>query len=255
MSFYATIARYYDAEHQDKTDDLMMFTALAAEYGDPIFEVASGTGRVQFHLAQEGYEVHGIDIEPAMLERAQSRAEQSPKLKDKLKFIQGDILKYTTKQRYKLVLFPYNGLMHFHEQEKQLTLLRRLRALMTDDGLLVLDLPNPADSFAAQETDALIFEKTFLEPDTGHLVMQYSVSHLDRTEQLLHITWLYDEVDGTGTVKRTFAPVIFRYFFFSELSLLLNVAGFEVAEVYGSTDLDPYEDGCERLIVFAKPKK
>ncbi len=253
MSFYVTIARYYDAEHQDKTDDLLMYAELASEYGSPIFEVGAGTGRVMFHLARAGYEVHGIDIEPAMLDRGRKLADEQPALKKYLTFIQDDVLKYKTDQKYPLVIVPYNGLMHFHDQQKQLKVLSRLRDLITEDGLLVLDLPNPADAFAAQDTDAMIFEKTFLEPDTGHLVMQYSVSTLDRTEQLIRINWIYDEVGGDGTVKRTVAPVIFRYFFYSEVRLLLQLSGFTVETVYGSPELDPYEEGCERMIVFARP--
>ncbi len=253
MSFYVTIARYYDAEHQDKTDDLLMYSELANEYNGPIFEVGAGTGRVMFHLAKAGYEVHGIDIEPAMLDRARQIAEGQPALKKRLTFIQNDILKHKTDTRYPLVIVPYNGLMHFHEQEQQLKVLRRLHELTTDDGLLVLDLPNPADAFAAQDTDAMIFEKTFLEPETGHLVMQYSVSTVDRTDQLIRINWIYDEVSGDGTVKRTLAPVTFRYFFYSEVRLLLQASGFTVEAVYGSPELDPYEDGCERMIVFARP--
>ncbi len=253
MSFYVTIARYYDAEHQDKTDDLLMYSELAAEYGSPIFEVGAGTGRVMFHLAKSGYEVHGIDIEPAMLDRGRQQADTMPALKKHLTFIQEDVLKYKTDTKYPLVLVPYNGLMHFHDQQQQLKVLGRLRELITDDGLLVLDLPNPADAFAAQDSDAMIFEKTFLEPDTGHLVMQYSISNLDRTDQLLRINWIYDEVGGDGTVKRTVAPVTFRYFFYSEIRLLLQLSGFTVESVYGTPELDPYEDGCERLIVFARP--
>jgi len=253
MSFYVTIARYYDAEHQDKTDDLLMYSELAAEYGSPIFEVGAGTGRVMFHLAKAGYEVHGIDIEPAMLDRGRRQAGELPALKKYLTFIQDDVLKYKTDTKYPLVLVPYNGLMHFHDQQQQLKVLSRLHELITDDGLLVLDLPNPADAFAAQDTDAMLFEKTFLEPDTGHLVMQYSVSTLDRTEQLIRINWIYDEVSGDGTVKRTVAPVIFRYFFYNEVRLLLQLSGFTVEAVYGSPELDPYEDGCERMIVFARP--
>jgi SAM-dependent methyltransferase len=252
--FYATVARYYDAEHQDKTDDLIFYSQLAAEYGEPIFELASGTGRVLIHLAQEGYTVHGVDIEPAMLERAKRKTAGMSHLRDKITMDQADILKFKKDKRFKLVLAPYNALLHFHHQEQQLEVLRRLRTLTADDGLLVLDLPNPGDSFAAQDTDAMILDKTFLEPDTGHLVMQYSVSRLDRTEQLLHITWIYDEVDGDGIVHRTFAPIVFRYFFYAEIRLLLALTGFEVQHVYGSTDLDPYEDGCERMIVLAKPK-
>jgi SAM-dependent methyltransferase len=252
--FYAAVARYYDAEHRDKTDDLDLYSELSAEYGGPILEVACGSGRVMLHLAQEGYEVHGIDIEPAMLELARAKAERRPDLRERLHFYEGDVLSFDTEKRFRLALVPYNGLMHFHEQEDQLELLRRLRRWLMADGLLALDLPNPADAFAAQDTDAMLLEKTFLEPETGHLVMQYSVSSLDGTEQLLRVTWIYDEVTGDGTVKRTFAPVIFRYFFYAELRLLLELAGFTVEAVYGSPELDLYEDGCERMIVLAKPR-
>jgi hypothetical protein len=83
--------------------------------------------------------------------------------------------------------------------------------------------------------------------------MQYSISTLDRTDQLLRINWIYDEVTGDGTVKRTIAPVTFRFFFYSEVRLLLQLSGFTVEAVYGSPELDPYEDGCERMIVLARP--
>ncbi len=254
MSFYSTIARYYDAEHQDKVDDLALYSDLAAEYGDPVFEVACGTGRVMFHLAQHGYTVHGIDIEPAMLDRGRRRLEGLPALKERLTFIQGDIASYQSSQQYPLVIFPYNGLMHFHDQAQQIVVLKRLRALTAPDGLLVLDLPNPADMFGSQDTDALLFEKTFLEPESGHLVMQYSVSQLDRTEQIIHVQWIYDEITGDGVIKRTVAPVVFRYFFAPEIRLLLQVSGFAVDAIYGSTEYDPYEDSCERMIVMARPR-
>lgn len=253
MNFYATIARYYDAEHQDKTDDLMMYTELTDQYGGPIFEFGCGTGRVLLHLAQAGHEVHGIDFEPAMLERARRKLEAMPHLRPRVTLIEGDILKATIKEQYMLTLVTYNGLLHFHEQEQQMTLLKRLRAMTRPEGRLVLDLPNPADSFAAQETDALLLDRTFLDPDSGHLVMQYSTSQLDRTTQKLHVTWIYDEIGADGTVKRTFAPVVWRYYFYAELRLLLSACGFEVDEVYGSTEFDPFEDGCERMIVLAKP--
>jgi SAM-dependent methyltransferase len=251
--FYATIARYYDAEHQDKTDDLLMYSQLAAEHGGPIFELAAGTGRVLIHLAQEGHDVHGVDIEPAMLDRARRKIDRLPHLRERISLHQADMLKFTTDQKFKLVIAPYGALLHFHEQAKQLELLRRLRALTANDGLLVLDLPNPGDSFGAQDTDAMLLDKTFVDPETGHLIMQYSVSRLDRTEQLLHVTWIYDEVDGDGLVHRTFAPITFRYFFHYEVRLLLALTGFETQAVYGSADLESYVDGCERLIVLAKP--
>lgn len=251
--FYATIARFYDAENIDKTDDLAFYSELADEYGDPVLDVGCGTGRVMLHLAQEGYRVYGIDSEPAMLERAHRKAAMFPHLRDKLTFYQGNVLKYDLQQQFKLILLPYNCLTHFHTQDDQLTLLRRLRASIEPGGLLVSDLPNPADTFASPDTDAISLERSFIEPETGHLVMQQAHSLLDRTSQLMHVTWIYDEITEDGAVHRTFAPTIFRYYFYSEVRLLLMNTGFEVVEVYGDTDRSPYEDGCPRMIVLAKP--
>lgn len=251
--FYATIARYYDAEHTDQTEDIPFYSALAEEYGGPIMDIGCGTGRVMIPLALEGYEMHGIDNEEAMLHIAEAQRDANPRLRDKLTFYHGDVFTYPLQKQFKLVLVPYNGLMHFHEQALQLALLRRLRSWTMDDGLLVLDLPNAGDVFASQDSEAVILERTFLEPETGHLVMQQSVSTLDRVAQLMHVTWIYDEVSADGTVKRTVAPIVWYYYFFSELKLLLAAAGYEVEAVYGDLDYGPFVDGCPRMVVLAKP--
>lgn len=251
--FYGTIARYYDAENTDKDDDIPFYLALAEQYGGPIMDIGCGTGRVMIPLAMEGYDVHGIDNEDAMLERAEARRAETPSLRDNLTFYHGDVRTYKLDTKFKLMLVPYNGLMHFHDQDTQLALLRRLREWTADDGLLVLDLPNAGEVFASQETDSIMMERTFLEPETGHLVMQQSVSYLDRVTQLLRVTWIYDEITADSTVKRTFAPLVLYYYFLSEITLLLTAAGFEIEEVYGDLDYGPYEDGCERMIILAKP--
>lgn len=252
--FYATIARFYDAENADRTDDLALYSELAARYGEPILDVGCGTGRVMLHLAQEGYRVYGIDSEYAMLERAKLKLDALPHVRDKLTFYHGDALTYELDERFKLTLVPYNGLMHFHNQDTQLALLRRLRQWTQLDGLLVLDLPNAGETFATQDTEALTLERTFIEPETGHLVLQQAVSVLDRVEQLMRVTWIYDEITGDGAIKRTVAPVIFRYFFYPEIRLLLSQTGFEVQDVYGDVDGSPFVDGCPRMVVLARPK-
>lgn len=251
--FYATIARYYDAENAGKNDDIALYLQLAEEYGDPIIDIGCGTGRVMIPLAQQGYEIHGIDYEPAMLEYAERARKSSPHLRQKMTLHLGDVQTYALDKKFKLVLVPYNGLMHFHDQETQIVVLKRLRAWTADNGLLVLDLPNAGEVFATQDSDTIMLDRTFLEPETGHMVMQQSHSYLDRTTQLLRVTWIYDEITEDGTLKRTFAPLVLYYYFYSELKLLLKHCGFEIEAVYGDTGCGPYEDGCERMIVFAKP--
>ena len=251
-NFYATIARYYDSEHVDKTEDMTFYSDLAEKYGSPILIVGSGTGRLMLHLAEQGYTVHGIEIEEAMLERARRKRDALPPLKNRLVFHHGDALKVPLDGKFKLAIIPYNTFMHFTSLKAQRTLLSRLRDWVSQGGRLVIDLPNAGEAFAAQDNEAVTLERTFVELETGNLVMQQSVSRIDRVEQLMEVTWIYDEISEDSTVKRTVVPVLFRYFFLSELRLLLELSGFEIDDVLGDFDGIPFEDGVPRMIVVAK---
>jgi SAM-dependent methyltransferase len=251
-SFYATIARYYDSEHYDKEEDYPLYSELAEEMGSPILIIGSGTGRLMIHLAEEGHTVHGIEIEQAMLERAQHKRDALPHLKNRLFFHHGDALKFSLDMPFPLVIIPYNTLMHFLSLEEQKALLKRARGALAPGGLVVIDLPNAGEAFASQDTEAVILERTFLERETGHLVMQHSVSRLDRVEQVMYVTWIYDEVRADRVVERTLVPMTIHYFFLSEIRLLLEACGFEVDAVYGDFDRSPFEDGAPRMVVLAK---
>jgi SAM-dependent methyltransferase len=252
-AFYEIVARYYDAETSAKTDDLIMYSELAEQYGAPILDVGCGTGRVLLHLAQEGYQVHGVDDSKQMLVRLQNKLNAMPHLAENITYDQADILTYRAPQPFSMILLTYNALMHFHTQEVQIQLLQTLRTMLADDGLLVIDLPNAGETFATQDTDSLILDRTFIEPESGHMVMLQSVSYLDRTTQLLRAQWIYDELQPDGTVKRLFVPHVLRYYFYPEMQLLLEKAGFAVEVVYGDTEQGDFEDGCERMVIYARP--
>lgn len=252
--YYETIARFYDAETGHKTDDLAMYSRLAAQYGGPVLDVGCGTGRVLVHLAQEGYPVHGVDTSRAMLDRLDIKLKAYPHLAEYITYTHGDIMSYTSREDYRLTLLTYNALMHFHEQDTQIALLERLHTITHSEGLLVIDLPNAGETFATQETDSVLLDRTFLDPETGHMIMLQSTSYLDRVTQLLRVQWIYDEVTADGTLKRRVVPHVLRYFFYPELHLLLRHTGFRVLDVFGDADGGPFEDGCERMIVFARPR-
>jgi len=61
------LARLYDLDLAEDPGDLDLYVALAARTGGPILELAAGTGRLTIPLAQAGYEVTAVDVDPAML--------------------------------------------------------------------------------------------------------------------------------------------------------------------------------------------
>lgn len=250
-AFYTTVARFYDAENRDKTDDLAMYSRLAAERKGEILDVGCGTGRVLIHLAGEGHRVCGIDNDSRMLARLERKLAALPNLRDKISYVNADVLRHDFERGFGLILLTYNALMHFREQEEQIALLGRLRAWLAEDGMLVIDLPNAGPVFATENTDAMTLERIFIDDESGHIIMLQSVSALDRAAQLLHIDWIYDEIDGDGAVKRHLAPHVLRYFFLPELRLLLERGGFALDKVYGDIEDGDYVAESERMIVHA----
>lgn len=250
-AFYSTVARFYDAENRDKTDDLALYSRLAAACEGDILDVGCGTGRVLLHLAQEGHRVFGIDNDRRMLERLEQKLQTLPELRAKISFELADVLRHDYERKFSLVLLTYNALMHFREQDQQIMLLQRLRGWLADDGALVIDLPNAGPVFASPDTDSLTLERAFLDDQSGHMIMLQSVSVLDRALQVLHIDWIYDEIDGDGTVTRHLAPHQLRYFFLPELRLLLARGGLTIDMVCGDTEDGPYGADSERMIVYA----
>lgn len=254
MSFYTTVARYYDAENADKTDDIDFYRELADEYSGPIMEIGCGSGRVVLPLAREGHTVHGIDNNAPMLERAHKRVAMQPDRYTTLTLQEGDVLTDALPdEKYGMILLSYNMLMHFHQQTAQITLLEKMRRYIADDGVMVIDLPNAGEMFATPDSDAITLERTFVEPETGHMVMQQAVSTLDRATQFMRVQWIYDEITDDGTLQRTIAPTVFRYYFPYEVQLLLRLTGFTVEQMFGDTDGSPFEDGSPRMIVMAVP--
>lgn len=255
VDFYGTIARYYDSEHYDKDEDFDYYLDLAGAAlthpDDPILIIGSGTGRLALHLAANGHRVHGIEIEPAMLERARRKLVNFAE-RDRVTFHAGDALTIPLQDRFGLVIIPYNTLMHFLSLDDQQTLLKRVRGWLKPGGLLLIDLPNAGEAFAAQDTEAVTLERMFTDHETGHTVMQQSSSRLDRAEQLMSVTWLYDEITADGTLKRTVVPVVIRYFFLSEITLLLASCGLAVDGVMGDFDGSPFMDGAPRMLIIAK---
>jgi SAM-dependent methyltransferase len=255
QDFYNTIARYYDAENENVTDDLTLYSALAEETGDPILDIGCGTGRVMLHLAMDGYQVDGSDTSSVMLERGRRRLKNRIDLQDLAAFYEGNALGFKFPQSYAMIIIPYNGLMHFRSTAEQSKLLKHLSNYLEDDGVIVIDLPNAGEMFSTVDDGAVTLERTFIEPESGNMVMQQSVSTLNRTEQLQYITWIYDEIGADRTVRRTVAPLTLRYVFPAELDLLLQVNGLERFERYGDYEQGPFEEGCERLIVLARKAK
>ncbi len=247
---YATLARFYDLENVDFTEDLEYWLALADEHGDPILELGCGTGRVLLNLARRGHAVTGLDNSPEMLARLHAKlgAASRQQLAAAPQVVQASLEDFELPQRFRLALMPFNTFMHLLTTETQLAVLERIRRHLAPGGVLALDMPNPGEAYAAQE-QGLTLERTFLDGD--RTVQQFSSIALDRAAQLSHITWIYDSTGPDGDLRRSLVPLTLRLTFPAEMALLLSHSGLSLAHLYGDYDRSPFADGSPRMLVLA----
>ena len=64
----------YDVTNTLKDIEVEFFGGIARQYRGPILDVASGTGRLTIPLAEQGYEITGVDIAPGMIKNVKEKA-------------------------------------------------------------------------------------------------------------------------------------------------------------------------------------
>jgi SAM-dependent methyltransferase len=251
MGQFDIYARFYDLDLGGFDADLLMVQQFAARCGSPVLELACGTGRVLLPLARQGFQVTGVDISPAMLEVARHKVDAEG-LADRITLVEGDMGDFAVDGRFNLAFVAVNSFMHLLTTDDQLSALACIRRHLNPGGLLLLDLFNPDLGSLLDARSQVHMDKTMTDPGTGHRLVRFHTRTVDLGQQTLHVTYIVDELDGEGQVRRTLFPFSMRYLFRYELELLLRHAGFTVEAVYGSYDLDEFSGDSERMIAVAR---
>jgi SAM-dependent methyltransferase len=253
---YAELPELYDLEHAGFTEDIGLYLRLAEVVGDPVLELGCGTGRVLATLAAAGHRITGIDRSRPMLDRARSelqvRADGSTLLK-RVTLVEDSMTEAGRAPGgpFGLVIFSLNGLMHLSALAGQRAALASARRALDPRGMLVIDALNPTPEMLATLDGRVQHEGTWRKAD-GTVVDRFSARTHDSAQQRIDTDLWYDLTHPDGHVRRVRSGFPMRYLVASELALLLEVTGFVEWTLYGSYDLDPYDDGSDRLIVTAE---
>jgi SAM-dependent methyltransferase len=249
---YAALPELYDLEHGDFADDVELYLRLAEVVGDPLLELGCGTGRLLAPLAAAGYQITGLDRSPAMLERARATI-ASKDLEGRVQLAEGEM---TAADRapgapFGLVIIALNGLLHLASQREQRTVLKAAHRALDPRGMLVIDVLNPVPELLASFDGRVNHEGSWLLP-AGRRVDRFASRTHSPMTQRISTELSYDIVESGSTLRRVHTSFPMRYVTPSELELLLELSGFVEWKLYGSYDLDPFDDTSERLIVTAE---
>lgn len=251
MSQFDAFARFYDLDYGAYQDDLHLYLEFAGRAPGPVLELMCGTGRVALPLAEAGFEVLGIDVSPAMLEIARRRAAAAG-LGGKAQFQLGDARTLDLGRTFGLTIVAINSLMHLETSEDQLAALSAIARHMEYRSLLLIDLFNPHAEHLTSLEGHLVLDRNLRDPETGHTVQKLVARRVDLAEQIIDVTFLYDEIAADGTLRRHMPPPFaMRWLYRAEAEHLLARAGLELEGIFGSYELEPYTSSSERLILLA----
>ncbi len=248
---YATIAELYDLEHARFDDDVEMYRQFARATGDPILELACGTGRILAPVAADGHRVTGLDRSAPMLDRARVALAglESPQA---YHLVEAGMTAAATVTGgpFGLVIIGLNSLLHAKNEEEQRAILSAARQVCDARGQLIVDVLNPTPEHL-QSLAGTALDGQWELPD-GRRVMKFSDRRVSSAEQTIATSIWYDIASPDGAIRREATSFVLRYLHPSELLLLLELCGWVDFEIYGSYDLDPLTDASDRLIVTAQ---
>ena len=228
MSVFGNYARYYDLLYRDKdyvgeAKFIQQLMQTHAPDAKTILELGCGTGNHAVLLAQEGYQIHGVDFSQEMLDQASDRISQLPtELASRLQFTSGDIRHIELNQTFDVVLSLFHVMSYQTTNEDLLAAFATVKQHLKPGGIFIFDvwygptvLNNQPEVRVKRLEDEEILVTRIAEP-----VMHPNDNLVDVNYQV----FIKDK--SSGAVEELRETHQMRYLFKPELELLFSTTGF-----------------------------
>lgn len=250
----ADLARLYDLDLVDDPGDLDLYLALADRAGGPVLELAVGSGRLAVPLAEAGHRVTGVDLDPAMLERARWRARSlAPGAVDRLTLVEADLvgLRLATSGTFGLAFIALNSLLVLPTRAAQQAAVRALAEHLAPGGLAVVDIWIPDAEELSRFDGRISLEWPRVDPETGHIVTKAASAQHDSASATVVLTTIFEEGGQGAPTRRWVRRDQLRLVSAGELRSFADEAGLVVELLAGDYGLGPICPGSERAVLLA----
>ncbi|SCG15785.1 Methyltransferase domain-containing protein [Micromonospora echinofusca] len=250
---FALEAELYDVMPGRRAQtDVAFYRDLVERHGGPMLELACGTGRVSIPCAKAAGEVVGVDLAPAMLAQARSRAEAEG-VADVASFVEGDMCTVRLDRTFPLVTMGGQPLFFLPTDEALKAALETVRVHLAPGGRWATGVPVLHWEDLAAQQDRLLFVAEVRHPRTGQRVAVWdytSVTEVTQVATRRRITEILDE-DGL-VLERRHSMQTLHYRHPAELQRLIRDAGFVFEEIHGSYQGAPFGPKARQMVWVAR---
>ena len=224
------------------TGDFLNFYVRQIERcGEPVLELACGSGRLTIPLTEKGFEIKGLDISDKMLTLRQRRKPETRNLK--LDAVKGDMTDFDLGKKFNLIFIPAQSLTHLDTLEQIEKCFACVKEHLTDDGRFLIELFNPSLEILLEKPD-----KIYPHGSSGNISFG-SKSFYDSATQIKHIELIFHEDNDRPDTVLTFKM---RQFFPQEIDALLKYNGFRIEYKFGNHREEKFDSNSPKQLIICQ---
>jgi ubiquinone/menaquinone biosynthesis C-methylase UbiE len=225
--------------------DFALVEELSHTKGGPLLDLACGTGRIALRLAEQGYQVTGVDINAAMIGWGRHKASQRD---ISMEWVIADARSFKLQKRFSLIYMLGNAFQLFLTRSDQEAMLECVREHLLPEGSFLFGTRNPSryNLFEWGKSD----QNIYTAPDGKQVVVtaQQEYDHLTQiqhhTFSTLHRNWQTTQQETGEKTTR----LALRYVFPQEMEALLFYNGFEILLQFGDWEQQALTESSPRMI-------
>ncbi len=238
---------YRDGRHYDRLFGppyVPFWLELARRFGGPILELGCGTGKLSIPMAEEGFEVVGLDLSQAMLAEARNKTHSR---NFRLQWVHGDMTQFSLGRSFNLIFLPSNNLCHLLSLREVEACFKSVRSHMSTDARFVIDVFVPALKLLAQDAGSETVLSEYDDPDgEGKVIVTAAATYEPDTQIRRNVT--RQKFPGRPEV---IGHLDLRMFFPQELDALLKYNGFQIEQKYGNYDMTEFNARSAKQLIVA----
>ncbi len=225
-TFGSEYARDYDLLYRDKNylEESRLLHHLLQHEGKGlvrrVLDLGCGTGNYAFPLAQQGYDVVGVDCSAGMLESARGKA-TTRQGGGKVVFYQADIRNFRFEESFDAALMMFAVLGYQSTNSDVLAALRTARNHVRAGGLLLFDVWYGPAVLCQRPSERIKVIAT-----EGGELLRVTSAELEIERHLCKVSYRLWRIEREQLVGQSEEVHFMRYFFPLELSLFLECSGF-----------------------------
>jgi len=249
---YKNSAWLYDADNRDNVkDDIPFYVEYAKRQNGEVLELGCGTGRVATVLADEGFNVTGLDLSEQMLDVFREKLSKKPKIADKITIAHGNMANFSFDRKFAMIIAPFRAFQALTDSDDIRNSLACIREHLAEDGIFIVNVFNPYpvmdESWCYGET--VQWER--LDELTGNYIVKKSGGNkIDTENQIIYPHMAYEITHADGRTERIVDTMKLKYHYRDQLREVVENAGLNIVEEYSWYDKTP--PGGREIIFICK---